>query len=260
MKLTHLIPVLACAAALGALRPAITPAFGVGTEPTAAARPAVTPPWLTGQWQEETAPEELEQDPHASVCSGLPVTAEDGSDPHAALCASSGAVGDPHAGLSGSDPHAALHPSADPHAELHAGPHGEGDPHAGRYTDPQADEVLYEAASIEPPSVPVEASKAPNGKRVAEVFAERTSLDQKPVAVRGVVVKLMEGILGQTYLHLQDGSGSADAGNNDLTVTTTEPFSLGETVEVQGLLAVDRDIGAGYSYPALLTGAVRVER
>jgi hypothetical protein len=216
---------------------------------------------LTGQWEEAT-PEELEQDPHASVCSGLPVTAEDGSDPHAALCANGGAVGDPHAELTGSDPHAGLHPSAAPHAELHAALHlepGEDDPHAER-TEPRADEVIYEAASIEPPAAPVEASTAPNGKRVAEVFAERTSLDQKPIAVRGVVVKLMEGILGQTYLHLQDGSGSAEAGNNDLTVTTTEPFSLGETVEVQGLLAIDRDIGAGYSYPALLTGAVRVER
>jgi len=71
-------------------------------------------------------------------------------------------------------------------------------------------------------------------------------------------VKLNEGILGQTYLHLRDGSGSADRGDDDLTVTTTEPFQLGETVEVAGELAIDRDVGAGYSYAALLTKATRV--
>jgi hypothetical protein len=253
MKLFHLIPVLASAAALGAFRPAVAPAFGLGggIEASAASRPAVTPPWLTGQW-EGGAPEELAEDPHASVCSGLPVTAEDGSDPHAGLCAKSGAAEAAPAELH-ADPHAALH--ADPHADLY-----EEDPQAQAYDDSSAAEVRYEAASIAPPTAPVAASKSEIGKRVADVFAERTSLDQKPVAVRGVVVKLMEGILGQTYLHLQDGSGSAEAGNDDLTVTTSEPFTLGETVEVQGLLVIDRDVGAGYNYPALLTDAVRVTR
>jgi hypothetical protein len=210
---------------------------------SAPSQPVATPPWLTAEW-EERAPEELAEDPHASVCSGLPIMAEDGSDPHAELCSSTGAV-------------------AGPHAELHTDPHAdryENDPHARAYDGSDTAEVLYEAASIAPPAAPVAASKAPNGKRVAEVVAERTALGQKPIVVRGVVVKLMEGILGQTYLHLQDGSGSAEAGNNDLTVTTSEPFSLGETVEVEGLLAIDRDIGAGYSYPALLTDAVRVTR
>jgi hypothetical protein len=238
MKFIHLLPVLVSAAAFGALRPALAPALGIGgaTE-TSAAQPPVTPPWLTGEW-EEPAPDEVSEDPHASVCSGLAVTAEDGSDPHAALCAGAGAVDDPH-------------------AELHDDPHAAGDPHAALHDDPHGSDVVIEAASIAPPQAPVEPSRAPNGKRIADVFAERTALAQKPVAVRGIVVKLMEGVLGQTYLHLQDGSGSAAAGNNDLTVTTTEPFSLGETVEVVGQLAIDQDVGVGYSYPALLTGATR---
>lgn len=280
MKFIHLIPVLAGAAAVAALRPAIAPAFGLGESAEAGAgtaRPSVTPPWLTGEWQAE-ASAELARDPHADVCSGLPVTAEDGSDPHAALCANTGGAGDPHAALHGAGAdYTAAHGASDPHLGQHehaghdhdhdhaahgpasGGLHG-GDPHAGVHEDPHGADVRYEAASIAPPAAPVEASKAPNGKRVADVFAERTSLAQKTIAVRGVVVKLMEGILGQTYLHLQDGSGSAEAGNNDLTVTTSEPFTLGETVEVQGLLAIDRDVGAGYSYPALLTGAVRIAR
>jgi hypothetical protein len=254
MKFIHLIPVLAAAGVFGALRPSIDPAAVLGSAPAyaeerTAVRPAAEPPWLTQAWSE--APEELVNDPHDGVCSGRAVLAEDGSDPHAELCA-------------GAEPGSAAHANddADPHAGLYANDNA--DPHAGLHygddVDPHATEVTYEAARIDPPKGPVEPSNAPNGKRVANVFAERASLDQKTIRVRGVVVKLMDGILGKTYLHLQDGSGSAGAGDNDLTVTTTEVFSLGETVEVEGLLTIDQDIGAGYSYSALLTGATRASR
>ena len=106
----------------------------------------------------------------------------------------------------------------------------------------------------------VERSPAPNGKTVAELFATRRELDQKKVTVRGTVVKLTEGVLGKTYLHLRDGTGSPEQGDDDLTVTTTEPFALGETVELEGQLAIDQDVGVGYSYPALLADAARVRR
>jgi hypothetical protein len=74
------------------------------------------------------------------------------------------------------------------------------------------------------------------------------------------VVKLNEGILGKTYLHLRDGSGSAERGDDDLTPTTTEAFDLGDTVELEGELAVDQDVSAGYVYAALLTDATCVAR
>jgi hypothetical protein len=279
MKFIHLLPVLAAAGVLGALRPAIDSALPLGSaaapsaEQAAGLRPAAEPPWLTQAWAE--SPEGISDDARTSVC-GRAVLADDGSDPHAELCASAegglaphvheGGADDPHAGLHvNTEPYAAVYAGGDPHAGLHA---GDVDPHAGLHdglydghgADPHAAERIDGAASIDPPTAPVAASTAANGKRVASVYAERHALDQKAIRVRGVVVKLMEGILGKTYLHLQDGSGSAEAGDHDLTVTTTESFTLGETVEVEGQLAVDQDIGAGYSYPALLTGATRVAR
>lgn len=257
MKFIHMLPILGGAAALAALAPAGSLAGALGeSAPAAAAAPPVTPPWLTNEWQEPEA-EEQGADPHADVCNGLAVRADDGSDPHAELCAGSqAAVHTAHVhDLGPDDPHAALHDAADPHAGLYDDPT---DPHAALAAD--APPVIYEAAHIDPPAAPVDASKAANGKRVAQVFAERSRLDQQRVSVRGVVVKLMEGILGKTYLHLQDGSGSAEGGDNDLTLTTTQAFSLGETVEVEGLLVIDQDVGAGYSYPALLTEVTRVTR
>jgi len=94
---------------------------------------------------------------------------------------------------------------------------------------------------------------------VAELFAARRTLDQAKVTVRGTVVKLTEGVLGKTYLHLRDGTGSAEQGDDDLTVTTTEALAVGETVDLEGQLAIDQDVGAGYRYPALLADATRVQ-
>jgi hypothetical protein len=127
-----------------------------------------------------------------------------------------------------------------------------------------ADDDPYEYVGLAPaPEVHVEKlerSRAPNGHSVEELYAGREKLAGQKVRVRGTVVKLNEGILGKTYLHLRDGSGSAKRGDDDLTATTTEPFELGETVELEGELAIDQDVGAGYVYAALLTQAIRVLR
>lgn len=111
-----------------------------------------------------------------------------------------------------------------------------------------------------PPTLRVEKLERSRGDSVEEIHAGRQKLAGRRLRVRGTVVKLNEGILGKTYLHLRDGSGSAERGDHDLTATTTEAFELGETVELEGKLAIDQDVGAGYVYAALLTEATRVAR
>jgi len=103
----------------------------------------------------------------------------------------------------------------------------------------------------------VAASRAENGRTVAGIFAERQRDAGRTLRVRGTVIKLTEGVLGKNYLHLWDGSAGAE-GPADLTVTSLEPFEIGETVEVEGQLAIDQDVGAGYVYEALLADAKRV--
>lgn len=100
------------------------------------------------------------------------------------------------------------------------------------------------AAKVEP---------APGGTRVADVFANKASLSGKPVTVRGKVVKFNAGIMGRNWIHLQDGSGGA--GTNDLTVTTDATAAVGDVVTVSGVVATDRDFGAGYTYAVLVEGA-----
>jgi hypothetical protein len=102
-------------------------------------------------------------------------------------------------------------------------------------------------------------ARVEGGKTVAEVYAERGTLVNSRVKVRGKVVKINAGIMGMDWLHVRDGSG-AD-GSNDLTVTTkgSAPAKVGDTVVVSGNLAVDKDFGMG-PYPVLLQDAeVQVE-
>ena len=111
------------------------------------------------------------------------------------------------------------------------------------------------AQHMSAPAVDVKVEKAEGGKSVAEVWAARTELSEKPVVVRGKVVKFLGGIMGRNWLHLRDGSGSREKGDDDLTVTTTEVANVGDVVTVSGIVHVDKDFGAGYRYPVIIEDA-----
>jgi len=97
--------------------------------------------------------------------------------------------------------------------------------------------------------------RAEGGKTVQEIYAAKLKLAGTMVTVRGKVVKYNAMILGKNWLHIQDGSGKADNGNNDLTVTTSTPTALGATVLVTGIISTNRDFGAGYKYSVILEDA-----
>lgn len=96
---------------------------------------------------------------------------------------------------------------------------------------------------------------APGGLSIADVWARRTALAGKEVTVRGKVVKVNTGILDRNWIHLQDGSGSAANGTNDLTITTGAEVKIGDVVTITGVLAVGKDFGSGYAYGAILENA-----
>jgi hypothetical protein len=92
------------------------------------------------------------------------------------------------------------------------------------------------------------------GSSIADVWAKRASLAGKTVIVSGKVVKFNGGILGRNWLHLQDGSGKAADGTNDLTITTDGTAKVGDVITVTGTVAVDKDFTAGYAYKVLIEG------
>jgi hypothetical protein len=91
--------------------------------------------------------------------------------------------------------------------------------------------------------------------KIADIWAQRTSLAGKRVTVTGKVVKYNGAILDRNWLHIQDGSGSASDGTNDIAVTTTDEANVGDTVTATGTVGLDRDFTAGYQYPVMLEQA-----
>lgn len=92
-----------------------------------------------------------------------------------------------------------------------------------------------------------------NTSTVAALHQNKAALAGKTVSAQGKVVKVNNGIMGRNFVHVQDGTG--DANSNNLIVTSKQTANVGDQVTVSGVVVVNREFGAGYSYPLLLEDA-----
>jgi hypothetical protein len=90
---------------------------------------------------------------------------------------------------------------------------------------------------------------------VADVWTQRKSLAGRIVTVKGKVVKFNPEIMGRNWVHIQDGSGKAADGTNDLTITTNDETQVGDVITVTSTVSIDKDFTAGYAYPVMLENA-----
>ena len=116
------------------------------------------------------------------------------------------------------------------------------------------------AASPHNQAAPVEVGKiekatGPDALTVAEVWAKKGSLKEKTVTIRGKVVKYNPSVMGKNWLHLQDGSGDAGKGTHDITVTSLDAAAKGDVVTVKGMVRLNKDFGAGYTYAVIVEDA-----
>lgn len=98
----------------------------------------------------------------------------------------------------------------------------------------------------------IEKAAGENGYTVSEIYEKAKDLDTKTVQVRGRVVKVNMNIMGRHWVHLQDGTGNPMENSHDLVITTEEPIKEDTVVTVEGVVAADKDFGAGYKYVVLL--------
>ncbi|MCX5865262.1 MAG: DNA-binding protein [Deltaproteobacteria bacterium] len=91
-----------------------------------------------------------------------------------------------------------------------------------------------------------------NGYTVADIFGKAASLNGKKVKIKAQVVKFSPEIMGKNWLHLQDGTGDPLKNTHDLVVTTTGKAEKGDIVTVEGVVAADKDFGAGYKYAVIV--------
>jgi len=100
----------------------------------------------------------------------------------------------------------------------------------------------------------VNVDKAANGIRIATLFENPKTYQNKEVIIKAQVVKVNNEIMGVNFIHLQDGT----KGNNqfDLTVTSNHRFVVGNIITIKGTVVLNKDFGAGYSYDVLVEKAV----
>lgn len=90
---------------------------------------------------------------------------------------------------------------------------------------------------------------------VAAINEKRSTLAGQTIQAAGKVVKVNNGIMGRNFVHVQDGSGDAATGSNNLIVTSKQTAQVGDQVAISGTVVVDRDFGSGYLYPLLIEDA-----
>lgn len=111
------------------------------------------------------------------------------------------------------------------------------------------------APAAAPKIVKVDKASGADARTVADVVTGRAALKDQPVSVRAQVVKVNTGIMDKNWFHVQDGSGTAAAGTNDLLVTSKDQASIGDVVTIKGTVRTDVKLGAGYDYAVLVDGA-----
>lgn len=100
----------------------------------------------------------------------------------------------------------------------------------------------------------IKISPAEDGYSIEELYKNSKSFNKQKVTVRGQVVKVNLDIMDRNWVHLMDGTKGEN--KSDLTFTTKEVVKVGDTVTFEGVLAIDREFGAGYVYPMIVEDAV----
>jgi hypothetical protein len=95
-----------------------------------------------------------------------------------------------------------------------------------------------------------------NAYTVGEIYTKAKELNGKPIRIQAKVVKVSPHIMGKNWLHLQDGSGNPMHNTHDLVVTTNDTPELDSIITVEGVVAAQKDFGAGYFYEVIVEEAV----
>src|SRR3569623_2640798 len=96
-------------------------------------------------------------------------------------------------------------------------------------------------------------AQAAEQKTVEGLYQDKAKLGGHEVQVRGMVVKVNNGVMNRNFLHIQDGTGKQGA--SAVTVTSQETANIGDEVVITAKVAIDKEFGAGYTYPILLEEA-----
>jgi hypothetical protein len=104
----------------------------------------------------------------------------------------------------------------------------------------------------------IHVEKSADELTIARIFENPADFSGKEVEIRGVVVKINEGIMGTNWIHIQDGT--VGNGKFDLTITCDDLPQLNQEASFRGIIAVNKDFGAGYFYDVIMENAFHIDK
>ena len=122
--------------------------------------------------------------------------------------------------------------------------------------DQKFDKILFAVVKKdEPKMAKIEFKELKKGfVSVGDVFKNAKSLDGKEIKVNGVVTKVSYGILGFSWVHIQDTT-SYNSQNDLIFLIKGNDVLKGQRVDISGKVANDKDFGAGYKYDVIIEDA-----
>ena len=106
-----------------------------------------------------------------------------------------------------------------------------------------------------PQDIKVSKAVGEDAYTIEEIYSKKEELSQKTITVRAIVVKFMPQIMGKNWIHIQDGTGSAEKGNDDVAVSTLDTAEVGDEVIIKGTLGIDKDFGMSCAFGVLIEEA-----
>ncbi len=103
----------------------------------------------------------------------------------------------------------------------------------------------------------ISVSPAQGSVSIAELYKNRANYSGKVIKIKGQIVKINEQVMGKNWIHIQDGSGSAD--DFDLTITTLDGCKMDEVVTFEGTINLKKDFTHGYFYEVIMEDAKLVK-
>ncbi len=107
--------------------------------------------------------------------------------------------------------------------------------------------------------ITVAKAEAVNGYSVDEIFSKAKELNGQKVTLRGVVTKVSANIMGRNWIHLQDGTGNPMQNSHDIVATSSEHPEVNAEITIEGIVAAEKDFGAGYKYAVIIEEAMVIK-
>jgi hypothetical protein len=90
---------------------------------------------------------------------------------------------------------------------------------------------------------------------LADIINNPTKFEGEMVKVYGEVVKANPNIMNRNWLHIKDGT----ADDFDFVLTTQSSVPIGHAMVFDGIISLNRDFGAGYTYKIIMENAEPVQ-